>query len=386
MEVEVPPPPSPPVSDSPMECASPSGRVGRRSSRRRVGDTAPTSDMDCDEPAAATDSASQPHSLDTGPGTGQPHTSSLQPLELSGVPSTRIEECLAWLASQTHFAPAQTTAALRSLYDQQPLMLQSGGDTFAACEARHDSLCEILRTVHGADSLPRDGYGQSPLTAVDMAAADEGAAAPSRQRNRPAIPPGFEPRVTASIAAQHAAQVALTGLSAVRRSARIRQPGQERVPPPDTTDAAASTAGLPPPWAHVWSVLHTSQLDRRQLVTAWRLLHGKLFVGAFLRRIHRPDAAGHRCPHPGCVDQAATITHVLVTCPLAAAVWDWFAATWAAITGEDAPPRSPDLFLADDQRTWRPASQLRPLWHRFRLSTISQLWAAYQRMRHQPDA
>ena len=121
-------------------------------------------------------------------------------------------------------------------------------------------------------------------------------------------------------------------------------------------------------------------------MTAWRLLHGKLFVGAFLRRIHRPDAAGHRCPHPGCVDQAATITHVLVTCPLAAAVWDWFAATWAAITGEDAPPRSPDLFLADDQRTWRPASQLRPLWHRFRLSTISQLWAAYQRMRHQPDA
>ena len=62
---------------------------------------------------------------------------------------------------------------------------------------------------------------------------------------------------------------------------------QERVPPPDTTDAAASTAGPPPPWAHVWSVLHTSQLDRRQRVTAWRLLHGKLFVGAFLRRIHR---------------------------------------------------------------------------------------------------
>ena len=111
-----------------------------------------------------------------------------------------------------------------TLYDQQPLMLQSGGDTFAACEARHDSLCEILRTIHGADSLPQDSYGQSPLTAVDMAAADEGAAAPSRQRNRPAIPPGFEPRVTASIAAQHAAQVALTGLSAVRRSARIRQP------------------------------------------------------------------------------------------------------------------------------------------------------------------
>ncbi|CAL8467208.1 g6760 [Coccomyxa elongata] len=75
-----------------------------------------------------------------------------------------------------------------------------------------------------------------------------------------------------------------------------------------------------------------------------------------------------------------------MTCPLAAAVWDWFAATWAAITGEDAPPRSTDLLLADDQRTWRPASQLWPLWHSLRLATIYQLLAAYQRARHQPDA
>ena len=30
-----------------------------------------------------------------------------------------------------------------------------------------------------------------------------------------------------------------------------------------------------------------------------------------------PDAAGHRRPRPGCVDQAATLTHLLVTCPLA---------------------------------------------------------------------
>ena len=28
----------------------------------------------------------------------------------------------------------------------------------------------------------------------------------------------------------------------------------------------------------------------------------------------------------------------------------------------------------------------RPLWHRLRLATIYQLWAAYQRARHQPDA
>ena len=102
------------------------------------------------------------------------------------------------------------------------------GDTFAVCEARHDSLCESLRRTDGADSLPRDSYGLPPLTAVDLAAdfaADvERAAAPARQRQRPAIPPGFEPRVTASIAAHHAAQVALTRLLAVRRSVRVCKP------------------------------------------------------------------------------------------------------------------------------------------------------------------
>ncbi|CAL8464456.1 g3991 [Coccomyxa elongata] len=229
MEVEVPPPPSPPPSGTPMEWASPSSPAGRRLPRHRVGDTAPASDMDCDEPAVATDHTAQqrgrPNSEDTGSHTAQPHTSSLVPLELSGVPSTRIEECLAWLTGHTHFDPAQTTAALRSLYDQQPLMLLSG-DTFTDCEARHDSLCDILRRTHGASSLPRHSYGLPPLTAADLADRADGAqctAAPARQRQRPAIPPGFEPRDTASLAAQHAAQVALTGLPAVHRSARVSQ-------------------------------------------------------------------------------------------------------------------------------------------------------------------
>ncbi|KAK9918450.1 hypothetical protein WJX75_004175 [Coccomyxa subellipsoidea] len=156
----------------------------------------------------------------------------------------------------------------------------------------------------------------------------------------------------------------------------------------DTVDAAAAavTAGPAAPWAHVWRVVHTSHLDRRQRMTAWRLLHGQLFVGGFSRHVHRADPAGHGCPHPGCAGQLATLTHVFITCPLAAGVWDWFAATWAAVNGDDAPPRSADLLLADDTRIWGPPRQLRQLWHRLRLAAICQLWAAYQRGRHQPDA
>ena len=50
---------------------------------------------------------------------------------------------------------------------------------------------------------------------------------------------------------------------------------------PDTVDAAAITRGPQQPWAHVWRVIDTSHLDRGQRMTVWRLLHGKLFVGAF---------------------------------------------------------------------------------------------------------
>lgn len=104
--------------------------------------------MDCDEPAVARDSTAQ-HcgrlpSEETGLHTAHPHTSSLPPLELSGVPSTRIEECIAWVPGHTHSDPAQTTAALWSMFDEQPVMLLLG-DILSDFEARHDALCEILR-------------------------------------------------------------------------------------------------------------------------------------------------------------------------------------------------------------------------------------------------
>ena len=94
-------------------------------------------------------------------------------------------------------------------------------------------------------------------------------------------------------------------------------------------------------------------------------------------RLHLPTSAVHRA---GCH------THPrLHQLPPGSTIWSWFAATWAAVTGEGPPPLSADLLLADDQRTWQPASQLGPLWHRMRLVTICQLWAAYQRARHQQD-
>ncbi|BDA47907.1 hypothetical protein COCOBI_11-1640 [Coccomyxa sp. Obi] len=82
---------------------------------------------------------------------------------------------------------------------------------------------------------------------------------------------------------------------------------------PDTVDAAAVARGPQPPWAHVWRVIATSHLDRGQRMTVWRLLHGKLFVGAFTRHIHRSEPAGYTYSHPLCTQEEATLTHVFIT-------------------------------------------------------------------------
>jgi hypothetical protein len=127
-------------------------------------------------------------------------------------------------------------------------------------------------------------------------------------------------------------------------------------------------------------------LDRSQRILAWRILHGKLRVGAFLRHIHQGTAAAQLCPHASCPGTLATLSHIFITCPVAAQVLAWVCAIWAAITGEAAPPRSTDLFLADDRRTWTPAPALLPLWQRLRLAMLASLHAAHRAGHAHPTA
>ena len=56
------------------------------------------------------------------------------------------------------------------------------------------------------------------------------------------------------------------------------------------------------------------------------------------------------CSHAGCSAVPATLNHIFMTCPLAAAVVAWVPTTWGSLTGEAGPPHSADLFLADDRR------------------------------------
>ena len=101
-----------------------------------------------------------------------------------------------------------------------------------------------------------------------------------------------------------------------------QQPHQQRPQPEwgDLQDRAARQPRAPVPGGQGWQVVSDSSLDRRQRVLAWRILHGKLRLGAFLRQTGHGHAGSARLPHAFCSAVLATLTFNTVTCPLAAAV------------------------------------------------------------------
>jgi hypothetical protein len=100
----------------------------------------------------------------------------------------------------------------------------------------------------------------------------------------------------------------------VQRAQAPLPPPQPPPPQDETADPAANTGHHTPPWSKVWSVIAASDLDGAARVTAWRLLRGKLFVGAFQRHIHRGTVASHLCPHANCQGRFA----MFVSCPSSA--------------------------------------------------------------------
>ena len=203
---------------------------------------------------------------------------------------------------------------------------------------------------------------------------------PSRSR-----PPPLRDRAPLQPALLAAPDAGAAGAQAAAPTQRQRLAAALRT---DTTDiiTLAQTQPGSEDWAHTWTAVHSSALDREGRITAWRLLHGRLFVGAFLRHVGRGTPESHACPHHGCLGQLASLSHVMLTCPASQAVWQWFASIWTAISQQEPPPLHADLLLADDRRgPWQPAPHLGSLWQRLRLLVITQLWTAYCTARSRPD-
>lgn len=126
----------------------------------------------------------------------------------------------------------------------------------------------------------------------------------------------------------------------------------------------------------VWRRLRTADLPRVQYALAVRVLHGSLYVGAFLCHIRvLPPAAAH-CSHPGCEPSRLLegLQHAFVECPAVAAAAQWVCAVYGVVAGGVAPPPSPSVLLADDGVDWAPDAPLQRLWTHLRVSYLHAVW------------
>ena len=64
-------------------------------------------------------------------------------------------------------------------------------------------------------------------------------------------------------------------------------------------------------------------------------MHGSLMCGAYKSYIGRATPAQANCPFSCCINpsQLQTISHLFLSCPVAATVTDWLCRLWQAMTG-----------------------------------------------------
>jgi hypothetical protein len=73
--------------------------------------------------------------------------------------------------------------------------------------------------------------------------------------------------------------------------------------------------------------------------------------------------------------QLETLTHLFVQCPIAVAVWAWFARVWDRVQpGADVDLSSVRILLLDDSTVWQPPQPLRQLWTYMRLLMLESIW------------
>jgi hypothetical protein len=83
------------------------------------------------------------------------------------------------------------------------------------------------------------------------------------------------------------------------------------------------------------------------------------------------------CPAQQCQQQPQleTLTHLFVECPVAAAVWQWFAQLWQLVQpGAVVPVSSSRVLLLDDDSVWAPPLAKQQLWTYMRLLLLESIW------------
>jgi hypothetical protein len=91
------------------------------------------------------------------------------------------------------------------------------------------------------------------------------------------------------------------------------------------------------------------------------VLHGRLYVSAFLCHVRILPPAMACCVHPACAEQLDDLQHVFLECPVVQPAAAWVCRLFAAVAGGHPPPAHPRVLLADDLSLWRPSPNLQLL-------------------------
>jgi exonuclease III len=135
-------------------------------------------------------------------------------------------------------------------------------------------------------------------------------------------------------------------------------------------------------WVAAYKRAANKQLPHRLRELGWRVLHAGVEVGArrMLRARSTDTAQQFTCQHPQCQQQQEppleTTSHALLTCPAAAAAWQWFARrVWQKVQpGAEVQVSSARLMLLDDCSAWAPPQDKAQLWTHLRLLMLETLW------------
>lgn len=148
------------------------------------------------------------------------------------------------------------------------------------------------------------------------------------------------------------------------------------------------------PWVEAYKRLHSERLPRELRVFGWRLLHNGVRVGAVRMYGCQPGSPswwGCACQHEQCQlshppAPLATLSHVLVECPVASAAWAWLKTLWSRIDTHAPLPLTSRVLLLDDRTDWAPARDVAALWQHLRLLLLESLFLAQSAPAAQPNA
>ena len=109
-------------------------------------------------------------------------------------------------------------------------------------------------------------------------------------------------------------------------------------------------------------------------------MHGSLMCGAYKSYIGRATPAQADCPFSCCISPSRPqiISHLFLTCPVAATVTNWLCRLWQAMTGYLPVVSVAGLLAADTSSEQLPSDALLQIWHRLRLAVLHSIWTASQ--------